>query len=194
MIGNTMSKEIFSKSRYNNFWSKSIIVIFVLLTTLGIYWKKKRILLRIEKYQRNVLTLKQTVAVILFLYTNNLLCDYLLAIFPPSEFLFILEELRVVLVENLLTRFLLPVLLILKTKRTLPALWTEKTWKRREFFMTKLHFPLTRHRVQVVQVVRVDVVQEGRGKQRDLVRHSNRTTTTTLANTACGSNLPEVSE
>ena len=187
-----MTEEIFSQARYNNLWSKSMIVLFVLLTTLGIYWKKKRILSRIEKYQRNVLTLKQTVAVILFLYTNNLLCDYLLAIFPPSEFLFILEELRVVLVENLLTRFLLPVLLILNTKRTLPALWTEKTWKRREFFMTKLHFPLTRHRVQEVQevkVVRVDVVQEGRRKQRD-----RTTTTTTLANTASGSNLPEVSE
>ena len=182
MIGNTMTKEIFSQARYNNLWSKSMIVLFVLLTTLGIYWKKKRILSRIEKYQRNVLTLKQTVAVILFIYTNNVICDYLLAIFPPSEFLFILEELRVVLVENLLTRFLLPVLLILNTKRTLPALWTEKTWKRREFFMTKLNFPTTK----------VSVVQE---TSRDLVRpNDSTTTTTTLANTAMGSNLPEVSE
>ena len=66
MIGreDRMTKEMFSKSRYNNFWSKSIIVIFVLLTTLGIYWKKKRILLKIPKSQKNVLTLKQTVAVI----------------------------------------------------------------------------------------------------------------------------------
>ena len=111
-----MTEEIFSKARYNNFWSKSIIVIFVLLTTLGIYWKKKRILLKIPKNQRNVLTLNQTVAIILLVYVNNVLCDYLLALFPPSEFLFILEELRVVLVENTIIRFLLPILLILNTK------------------------------------------------------------------------------
>ena len=104
MIGNTMSKEIFSKSRYNNFWSKSIIVIFVLLTTLGIYWKKKRILWKIPKSQKNVLTLKQTVAVIFLVYVNNLLTDYTLSIFPPSELLFTLEELRVILQENILTR------------------------------------------------------------------------------------------
>ena len=115
MIGNRMSKDIFSKSRYNNLWSKSIIVIFVLLLTLGIYWKKKRILLKIPKSQRNVLTLKQTVAVIFLVYTNNLLTDYILAIFQPTEFLFIMEELRVILLENILTRLLLPVLLILNT-------------------------------------------------------------------------------
>ena len=194
MIGNTMTEEIFSEARYNNLWSKSIIVLFVLLTTLGIYWKKKRILSRIEKYQRNVLTLKQTVAVILFLYTNNLLCDYLLAIFPPSEFLFILEELRVVLVENLLTRFLLPVFLILNTKRTLPALWTEKTWRRREFFMTNLNFQSKSPQSEVIVVQEVSVVEERR-RQRDLVKYKYiTTTTTTLANTAAGSTLPEVSD
>ena len=181
-----MSEEIFSKMRYNNFWNKSLIVLFVLLTTMGIYWKKKRILFRIEKYQRNVLTLNQTVALILFLYTNNMLCDYLLVLSPPSEFLFILEELRVLLGENIITRFLLPVLLILNTRRTLPALWTEKSWKRQEFFMTKLDFP--KIKIQVV------VQDERRHRQRYLVNHNNRTTTTTLANTAMGSTLPEVSE
>ena len=179
-----MTEKIFSNARYQNFFVKSLIVLFVVLNTLGIYWKKKRILLRIPKYQRNVLTLNQTVAVILWLYTNNILCDYLLAIFPPSEFLFILEELRVLLGENIVTKFLLPICLILNTRRTLPALWTEKSWKRREFFMTKLDFPK----------IKIQVVVQDERRQRYLVKDNNRTTTTTLANTAMGSNLPEISE
>ena len=189
MIGNTMTKEIFSKARYNNLWSKSIIVIFVLLTTLGIYWKKKRILCKIPKYQRNVLTLKQTVGLIFLLYVNNMLCDYLLAVFPPSEFFFILEELRVILVENLLTRFLLPILLISNTQRTLPALWAEKHWKRREFFMTKITLPETKVSVEN----EFSVEQEGR-KGTALGKHKERTTTITLANYAMGSSQPEVSD
>ena len=183
-----MSKEIFSKSRYNNLWSKSIIVIFVLLLTLGIYWKKKRILLKIPDSQRNVLTLKQTVAVIFLVYTNNLLTDYILAIFQPSQFLFIMEELRVILLENILTRLLLPVLLILNTRRTLPALWIEKHWERREFFMTNLNFQSKSPQPEV------SVVQERR-RQRDLTKNrAGATTITTLANTATSSNLPEVSD
>ena len=184
--GTTMTEKIFSNARYQNFFVKSLIVLFVVLNTLGIYWKKKRILLRIPKYQRNVLTLNQTVAVILWLYTNNILCDYLLAIFPPSEFLFILEELRVLLGENIVTKFLLPICLILNTRRTLPALWTEKSWKRREFFMTNLDFP------------KIEVVVQEERRYRYLVKHNDTTTTTTttttLANTAMGSNLPEISE
>ena len=181
-----MTKETFSKARYNNLWSKSIIVIFVLLTTLGIYWKKKRILCKIPKYQRNVLTLKQTVGLIILLYANNMLCDYLLAVFPPSEFLFILEELRVILVENLLTRFLLPILLISNTQRTFPALWAEKHWKRREFFMTKITLPETKVSLE-------DQEHEGR-KHTALGQHNERTTTTTLANYAMGSSLTEVAD
>ena len=103
MIRNTLTREIFSQSRYNNFWFKSIIVFFVLLMTLGIFWKK-RILLKIPKHQQNVLTLSQTVATILLIYTNNVLCDYLLSLAPSSEILFILEELRVILMENIITR------------------------------------------------------------------------------------------
>ena len=175
-----MTEEIFSKARYNNFWSKSIIVIFVLLTTLGIYWKKKRILLKIPKTQRNVLTLNQTVAIILLVYVNNVLCDYLLSLFPPSEFLFILEELRVVLVENIITRLLLPILLILNTKITLPALWAEKPWRRREFFMTKLN--LQTNFTEICVVHEVSVVQDTSELEEEIrhtvqARHNQRTET-----------------
>ena len=183
MIGTKISPETFFELRYNNFSIKSLTVLFVLLTTVGIYWKKKRILVKIEKYQRNVLTLNQTVALNLWLYINNLLSDYSLIFFAPTEFLFILEELRVLLGENIVTRFLLPVLLILNTRRTLPALWTEKSWKRREFFMTKLDFPK----------IEVHVVQEER-RHMYLVKHNFRTKTTSLASTEMGSTLPEVSE
>lgn len=199
MLGNTISKEIFDRARYNNFWPKSIIVVFVLLTTLGIYWKKKRILCQIPKYQWNVLTLKQTVTLIILIYINSVPGDYLVGAFPPSEYLFIYEELRVILTENLIIRFLLPILLIRNTQRTLPALWTEKPWKRREFFMTQPNFPQTKITVEEEvsgdvqvsveeEISVVSVVHEGR-------KHNDRTTTTTtLANTAAGSSLPEVAD
>ena len=198
MIGNTVSKEIFSKSRYSNFWSKSVVVFFVLLTTLGIHWKKKKILFKIPKCQRNVLTLNQTVGVICLVYTISVLCDYLLAFFPPSQLLFIMEELRVILVENIITRFLLPLLLILNTRRTLPALWAEKDWKRQEFFTTKL----PSNQISLVQdiqevpllVQEFSVIQEGK-RQLNKSIQNQRTTTTTLANSAMMiSSLPEVSD
>ena len=67
----------------------------------------------------------------------------------------------------------------------MPELWAEKPWKRREFFMTKLNFELHFHQTEVS----VDQEEE---RSRFFVEHNERTTT--LANTATGSNLPEVAD
>lgn len=73
-------------------------------------------------------------------------------------------------------------------KRTMPELWAEKPWKRREFFMTKLNFQTNFPETEV------SVVQEARRHRALLKQNDRATTTTTLANTATGSNLPEVVE
>ena len=132
-------QEVSARLRFNNFCFKSLVLVFVILTTAGIYWKKKRISFKIEKNQRNVLTLKQTLGLIFFIYCNNVLADYVLASFKPSTLVFLMEELRVVLVENLLTRFVIPIVLIINTKRHLPGLWTDTEMIRSEFFMTKIN-------------------------------------------------------
>ena len=124
--------------RFNNFCFKTIIGVFVMLTTAGIYWKKKRISFKIENHQRNVLTLKQTLGIISLIYCNNVLADYLLASFKPSDLVFLFEEVRVLLVENVLTRFVIPVVLILNTRNQLPGLWIDTEVRRSEFYMTKM--------------------------------------------------------
>lgn len=137
MIRNTAFQEDFAKYRFNNFCSKSIVMVFVVLTTAGIYWKKKRLSNKIEDHQRNVLTLNQTLGVIFLIYCNNVILDYLLAIFQPSDLVFLLEELRVLIVENVLTKCLIPIFLILNTRRQLPSLWTNNEIKKTDFYMTK---------------------------------------------------------
>ena len=115
-------------------------MVFVFLTSAGIYWKKKRLSNKVENHQRNLLTLKQTVGLLFFIYCNNVLLDYLLAIFKPNQLVFTMEILRVVIVENLLTKFAIPVGLILNSRRHLPGLWSNKQIKRPEFFMTEPNF------------------------------------------------------
>ena len=126
--------------RFNNACFKTIIGVFVMLTTAGIYWKKKRISFKIYlvNHQRNVLTLKQTLGIISLIYCNNVLADYLLASFKPSDLVFLFEEVRVLLVENVLTRFVIPVVLIINTRKQLPGLWRDTEVRRSEFYMTKM--------------------------------------------------------
>ena len=74
-------QDVSARLMFNNFVWKTIIAVFVMLTTAGIYWKKKRISFKIENHQRNVLTLKQTLGIISLIYCNNVLADCLLASF-----------------------------------------------------------------------------------------------------------------
>ena len=145
MMRNTklQEQEDFARYRFNNFCSKSIVAVFVILTTAGIYWKKRRISNKIGNNQRNLLTLRQTLGIILFIYFNNVVADHILAWFKPSRLVFLLEEMRVILVENLLTRFFLPILLIIYTKTSLPALWSNQDVRRSEFYMTKPNFEIS---------------------------------------------------
>ena len=140
----TKLTEDFARYRFNNLCSKSTVAVFVILTAAGIYWKKRRISDKIGNNQRNLLTLKQTLGIILFIYCNNVVADYILAWFKPSRLVFLLEEMRVILVENLLIRFLLPIVLIIYTKTSLPALWSNQDIRRSKFYMTKPDFEASR--------------------------------------------------
>ena len=159
--------------RFNNACFKTIIGVFVMLTTAGIYWKKKRISFKIENHQRNVLTLKQTLGIISLIYCNNVLAVYLLASFKPSDLVFLFEEVRVLLVENVLTRFVIPVVLILNTRNQLPGLWRDTEVRRSEFYMTRMSDARIRQSDRAVggerkESLRKDETQVPRG---EVVRH-----------------------
>ena len=103
-------------------------------------WKKKELAIK-KSYQRNVLTLSQTMGLVVFLYINGVVSDYVLL---PSEnnSLFILEMLRIIFVENIAFKFLFPIYLIYKTQSTLPSLWQRRDTdhNKKHFVMTKLNF------------------------------------------------------
>ena len=135
-----------SKLRNGNFFIKSLLLLFAAIIMIAANWKKKALAIR-KSYQRNVLTLRETMAVLVFLYINGVISDYL---FLPSEnnSLFILEMLRVILLENIAFKFLFPILLIYRTQSSLPSLWqTREIENKKHFFMTKFNFvpeyPLT---------------------------------------------------
>ena len=99
----------------------------------AICWKRRK------SYQRNVLTLSQTMALFIFLFFNGVITDYLLL---PSDknSVFVIEMLRVIILENLVFKFAFPLYLIVSTQSSLPSLWTRKRDTQIEFFMTKTNF------------------------------------------------------
>ena len=123
--------------RFGNFVTKTLVMIAVLITALSIYWKKRRLMIKVRKC--NVITFNQTILLLALLYLTNAVWDYVLTSYP-SPHAFTLEMLRIVLVENIFLKFLLPIILIINTKMTLPSLWTDVTHRRIGFFMTKSSF------------------------------------------------------
>ena len=111
-----------SKLRNGNFFIKSLLLLLAVIIMIAANWKKKALDIR-KLYQRNVLTLTQTMAVLVFLYINGVISDYL---FLPSEnnSIFVLEMLRVIFLENISFKFLFPIFLIYRTQ-SLPLSGTE---------------------------------------------------------------------
>ena len=128
-----------SKLRKGNFFTKTLLLLLATILMVAADWKRKALAIR-KSYQRNVLTLTQTMAVLVFLYINGVVTDYLLL---PSEnnSLFILEMLRVIFLENIAFKFLFPIFLIFRTQSSLPALWQRREMEHKKHFsMTKFNF------------------------------------------------------
>ena len=128
-----------SKLRNGNFLIKSLLLLLAAIIMVAANWKKKALAIK-KSYQRNVLTLTETMAVLVFLYINGVVSDYLIL---PSEnnSLFILEMLRVIIFENIIFKFLFPIHLIFRTQSTLPSLWQiRKNENKEHFLMTKINF------------------------------------------------------
>ena len=123
--------------------SKTVVLILVLITTRAIKWKKKRIFVKVKKY--NCLTFNQTLNIVIILYINNAVLDYIfqcniitvLLYYLPSKQIFNLEMLRVIFIENIGLKFIMPIMLIINTKSSLRSLWSEVPYKQINFFMSE---------------------------------------------------------
>ena len=129
--------------RFGNFVTKTVVLILVLITTRAILWKKKRLFVKVKKY--NVLTFNQTLHIVIILYINNAVFDYIFQCnirtvflyYFSSEHIFTLEMLRVIFIENICLKFIMPIILIINTRSSLRSLWSEIPYKEINFFMSE---------------------------------------------------------
>ena len=122
---------------------KNVVLIVVILVAIGVYWKKRQQKKPMKVSGNvNVMTLWQTVCYIIFVSLDNTVLSFVissdfLSYFELDENLaFNLEMLRVILVENIFFKFLVPLYLLQNSKTSLPSLWVERDWRRLEFSMT----------------------------------------------------------
>ena len=94
--------------RNGNLVLKSVVLAGGLLCTLGIYWKKRRKNIRKSGQQYNVMTLNQTVLLVILLNLDSTFFSYLLSAPVSGTLLFNLEMLRTILIENLFFKCLQP--------------------------------------------------------------------------------------
>lgn len=112
---------------------KTCALFFGLAMTIGMFWKKRRMSIP-WRGNHNVITLNQTLLLVVLVYIDNALLAYYLG--AGGRFLFNLDMMRIIFVENLGLKFIFPLLLIWSSKVYLPALWTDREEKRLDFFLT----------------------------------------------------------
>ena len=115
----------YRQTKMTIFSMRTLVSVSIFIFGILILLKKRRLPFNRDKYQFNVVTLKETLGIVLIFYLNAL--NYLIEIDKYLE-LFILSGVSLVI----------PVALIIKTKQSYPSLWTESDNTRRDkFFMTR---------------------------------------------------------
>ena len=77
-----------------------------------------------------------TAIICTLLYLDSILFSYGLLHRTDHQLSFILEMFRIILVENIFFKFLVPLLIILRSRRKLKTLWAEREAGKLEFFLT----------------------------------------------------------
>ena len=119
--------------RNGNLAFKTILILLVLILKFGIFWKNRREK-KIVKMNYNIMSLNQTIFLLVLLYLDNTFLSYFIV--DKTNVVFNLEIFRLIFVENILLRFLIPLYLIFDSRTRLPALWAENPERKLEFFMT----------------------------------------------------------
>ena len=88
---------------------KTCALLFGLVMAIGMFWKKRKMSIP-WRGNHNVITLNQTLLLVILIYIDNTLLSYYLG--TGGEFLFNLEMMRIIFIENLAFKFIFPLLLI----------------------------------------------------------------------------------
>ena len=138
--------EISQKSRFNpdSIRNGSILMRTVFLTlgmicAAGMAWKKRRDRIRCHT-RYNVMTLNETVLLVILIQLDHYLHHALRGVLGTRSFVFTMEMLRNILIENIFFKFVIPVYLIVHSRTHLPALWVDSEQKYLIFSMTKPSF------------------------------------------------------
>ena len=127
--------------RFGNLVMKNVLVLVSIIMAIGVFWKLKQQ----KKPMRvsgnfNVITLKQTVILLIMISLDNTGLSYVIcwdnSLGMNEEVVFKLEIARVILVENILFKFLLPLYFLLDSRSKLPSLWSDGDDRKLNFFMT----------------------------------------------------------
>ena len=121
--------------RNANLLMKSVVLVTAIICSLGIGWVAARRALRV-RCQFNVITLKQTLLLVTLLYLDSIIFSYGLLHRTDHQLSFMMEMFRIILVENIFFKFLVPLLIILHSRRQLKTLWAEREAGKLEFFLT----------------------------------------------------------
>ena len=110
----------------------------VLILFVSILWTKQQINHHTIKTQNNVLSLNQTVALRVWLLVDFCSFQLILNLIAPEKMVQF-EMMKIIVVDNICYRFLLPLILLFSTKSNFPVLWTEGPIRsRRDFYQTEM--------------------------------------------------------
>ena len=130
---------VFNKYKLLSTFTMGTGVVLILYTS--VLWKKKG--LKVPRSRRNLLTMKQTVAIRVWLTFDLYLVQLILMIIPKEKIL-MFEMIKLIIVDNLCYKFLIPLALIFTSRKKLPQLWSERSEKRKRFYMTEQERKLPR--------------------------------------------------
>ena len=117
--------------RNGNLVMKTWALVFGLLCFFGIHWKIKKHLILVRSYY-NLITLNET------LHMDGVVFSYLLG--GQHSLVYTLGILRTILIENIFFKCLIPLCLLLQSKKRLGTLWLENNIRRLDFYMTTPSF------------------------------------------------------
>ena len=127
--------------RYGNLVMKNVLILVIMLMAFSVYWKRRHVRKPMAVPGNvNVVTLRQTVTLLTLFSFDNTLLSFVITtdnIFGINNGLvYLLEMLRVIFIENIFFKFLVPLYLLHNSRTNLPALWAERNCRKQKFFMT----------------------------------------------------------
>ena len=103
------------------------------------HWTKNRLSVKImRKFQRNLLTMNQTAFLAVIFYLNHITTVGLSSLedIIPRKYLLTFEFCRIIFVENVCLKIILPIMLISRSKSKLPALWLKNSNSVKTFYFS----------------------------------------------------------